>query len=195
MMQAAPGEITDLLKAWRGGDGQALERLTALVYDHLRQLARQHLRKERANELLDPTALVHEAYLRLIDARTLNWHDRGHFFAVSATIMRRILVDAARSRATVKRGGHLQRVEHSTALDFDRLPAPGTDQAAQVCALDEALNSLAQIDPRAAKVVELRFFGGLSVEEAGEALGVSAQTVVRDWKLARAWLSQELGRE
>jgi len=192
MMQAGPGEITNLLKAWRQGDHHALDRLTSLVYDHLRQLARQHLRKERADKRLDPTALVHEAYLRLLDARTLDWHDRGHFFAVSATIMRRILVDAARARATVKRGGDRQQVEHSGAIDLDRLPAIDTERAAQICALDDALNDLARIEPRAAKVVELRFFGGLSVEEASESLGVSVQTIVRDWKLARVWLSQEL---
>jgi RNA polymerase sigma factor (TIGR02999 family) len=170
----------------------ALDRLTPIVYDHLRKLARQHVRQERPERRLDATALVHEAYVRLVDAKSIDWQDRAHFFAVSAKIMRRILVDLARTNAASKRGGDMQRVEHSTALDFDRLPAAGTDPASEVCALDDALVALAQTDPRRAQVIEMRFFGGLSVEETGEALGVSPQTVMRDWKLARAWLAREL---
>jgi len=184
--------VTDLLKAWRGGDETALERLTPLVYDHLRRLGRQYARKERAAARGDATSLVHEAYMRLVDARTVDWQDRAHFFAVSSTIMRRILVDAARARASAKRGGDLQRVEETTALTLDSLPAPGTDRAAEICALNDALDALARQDPRRAKVIELRYFGGLSVEETAEALGVSQQTVLRDWKLARAWLAVEL---
>jgi RNA polymerase sigma factor (TIGR02999 family) len=185
-------DVTALLKAWRGGDATALERLTPLVYDHLRRLGRQYVRKERAGARANATSLVHEAYVRLVDTRSVDWQDRGHFFAVSSTIMRRILVDAARARASTKRGGHLKRVEESTAMTLDALPAAGTDRAADICALDDALDALAREQPRRAKVIELRYFGGLSVEETADALGVSAQTVLRDWKLARAWLSVEL---
>lgn len=182
-------DVTGLLKAWRGGDPTALERLTPLVYAHLRQLGRQYLRKERTGGRTDATSLVHEAFVRLVDARTVDWQDRAHFFAVSSTIMRRILVDAARARATAKRGGELQRVDGDAAT-LDSLPAAG--RAAQICALDDALNVLAAREPRRAKVVELRYFGGLSVDETAEALAVSPQTVLRDWKLARAWLAIEL---
>ncbi len=185
-------DVTALLKAWRGGDQSALERLTPLVYDHLRKLGRQYVRKERAGARADATSLVHEAYVRLVDARTVDWQDRAHFFAVSSTIMRRILVDAARARASAKRGGDLQRVENTTTLNLDALPAAGTDRATEICALDDALDALAKREPRRAKVIELRYFGGLSVEETAEALGVSPQTVLRDWKLARAWLAVEL---
>jgi RNA polymerase sigma-70 factor, ECF subfamily len=185
-------DVTALLKAWRGGDQTALERLTPLVYDHLRRLGRQYVRKEGAGARADATSLVHEAYVRLVDARTVDWQDRSHFFAVASTIMRRILVDAARARASAKRGGDLQRVEETTALTLDSLPATGTDRAAEICTLNDALDALAKQEPRRAKVIELRYFGGLSVEEAAEALGVSAQTVLRDWKLARAWLAVEL---
>jgi RNA polymerase sigma factor (TIGR02999 family) len=128
----------------------------------------------------------------LIDAQSVNWQDRAHFFAISSSIMRRILVDAARARGSIKRGGGLRRAAHSTAFDFDRLPAMGTDRAPEICALDDALNALARKDPRRAQVIELRFFGGLSVDETAAALGVSSQTVMRDWKLARAWLALEL---
>jgi RNA polymerase sigma factor (TIGR02999 family) len=185
-------DVTALLRAWRGGDQTALERLTPLVYDHLRKLGRQYVRKERAGARADATSLVHEAYMRLVDVRTVDWQDRAHFFAVSSMIMRRILVDAARARASAKRGGELQRVENTTMLNLEALPAAGTDRAAEICALDDALDALAKREPRRAKVIELRYFGGLSVEETGEALGVSPQTVLRDWKLARAWLAVEL---
>jgi RNA polymerase sigma factor (TIGR02999 family) len=185
-------DVTALLKAWRAGDQTALERLTPLVYDHLRKLGRQHVRKEQAGARADATSLVHEAYVRLVDARTVDWQDRSHFFAVSSTIMRRILVDAARARASAKRGGELKRVENTTTWNLDALPAAGTDRAAEICALDDALDSLAKREPRRAKVIELRYFGGLSVEETAQTLGVSPQTVLRDWKLARAWLAVEL---
>jgi RNA polymerase sigma factor (TIGR02999 family) len=158
----------------------------------LRKLGRQYVRKERAGARGNATSLVHEAYVRLVDARTVDWQDRAHFFAVSSTIMRRILVDAARARASTKRGGDLQRVEETTAWTLDALPATGTDRAADICALNHALDALATREPRRAKVIELRYFGGLSVEETAEALGVSPQTVLRDWKLARAWLAVEL---
>jgi RNA polymerase sigma factor (TIGR02999 family) len=186
-------EITTLLKAWRQGDQGALNRLTPLVYDHLRRLARRYVRKESPGRF-DATALVHEAYVRLVDARVVDWGDRAHFFAVCARIMRRILVDAARARASTKRGGGMQRVDHSSLVDLDKLPAHGTDRTAQICLLDDALIALAQMDPRRAQVIELRFFGGLSVEETAEALDVSPQTVMRDWKLARAWLGREMRR-
>lgn len=191
MQRSSP--LTALLKAWRGGDQTALERLTPLVYDHLRRLGRQYARKERAGVRADTTSLVHQAYVRLVDARTVDWQDRAHFFAVSSTIMRRILVDAARARASAKRGGHLQRVEETSAVTLDSLPAPGTDRADEICALNDTLDALAAREPRRAKVIELRYFGGLTVEETAEALGVSPQTVLRDWRLARAWLAVELG--
>src|SRR4030095_10351711 len=126
--------------------------------------------------------------LRLVDVKDVDWQDRVHFLAVSARIMRRILVDAARTRASLKRGGEMARVEHSTAVDFDRLPAVGSNRATELCALDDALTSLSQMDPRRAQVIELRFFGGLTVEETAEVLEISPQSVMRDWKLARAWL-------
>ena len=187
-----PSDVTKLLKAWRAGDETALERMTPLIYNHLRRLGRQYVRKERMDNRADATSLVHEAYLRLVDARTVDWRDRAHFFAVSSTIMRRILVDAARARATAKRGGDLQKVEESPGLNLDSLPAVGTDRADEMCALNDALDALAKREPRRAQVIELRYFGGLSVEETAEALNVSPQTVLRDWKLARAWLAVEL---
>ena len=185
-------EVTKLLKAWRRGDSRALDRLTPLVYEQLRRLARGYVRREHPGQTLQATAVVNEAFLRLIDARDVDWHDRTHFFAVCARIMRRILVDAARERAALKRGGQAGRVEHSTAINLDLLPAPGSDPRSQLCALDDALNALARMDPRRAQVVELRFFGGLTVEETGEVLKISPQSVMRDWKLARAWLAREL---
>ncbi len=187
-------EITGLLKAWRRGDSAALDRLTPLVYEQLHRMARGYMRNERPGHTLQATALVNEAFLRLVDAQDLDWTDRAHFFAVCARVMRRILVDAARSRAAIKRGGQANRAEHSSAIKLDELPMPGTDISAQVCALDEALDVLAQLDPRRARVIELRFFGGLTVEEAGHVLQVSPQTVMRDWRLARAWLARELSQ-
>lgn len=171
-------EITRLLKAWGRGDPGALDRLTPLVYDHLRRMARSYMRRERPGQTLQATALVNEAFLRLVDARDLDWNDRAHFYAVCARTMRRILVDAARARGAAKRGGQAQRVNHSSAVDFDRLPAADTDASSQVSALDDALDALARIDPRRAQVIELRFFGGLSVEETSAVLGVSPQTVM-----------------
>ena len=185
-------EITTLLKAWSGGEAAALDRLTPLIYDELRQLAGRYMRHERAGHTLQTTALANEAYLRLVEVKNVDWQDRRHFLAVSAQIMRRILVDAARTRASVKRGGEMERIDHSTAVDFDRLPAAGSDRAAELCALDDALNTLSQMDPRRAQVIELRFFGGLSVEQTAEVLSISPQSVMRDWKLARAWLAREL---
>ena len=187
-------EITRLLKAWGRGDSAALDRLTPLVYEQLHRMARRYMRNERPGHTLQATALVNEAFLRLVDTRNLDWTDRAHFFAVCARIMRRILVDAARSRAATKRGGHADRAEHSTAINLDQLPNSVSEMSAQICALDEALNRLAQIDPRQAQVIELRFFGGLTVEETAQLLQTSPQTVMRDWKLARAWLARELSQ-
>ena len=185
-------EITELLHAWGGGDAGALERLTPLVYDQLRRLAANHMRKERPGHLLQTTALVSEAYLRLLKIGVLGWRDRAHFFAVAARILRRVLVDAARKQQSMKRGGRIARATHASDIDFDQFPAPATDKPAELCALDAALMSLAQLDPRRAQVVEMRFFGGLTVEETAEVLGVSPPTVMRDWRLARAWLTREL---
>jgi len=184
-------DITGLLKAWGQGDQGALEQLMPLVYSQLRAQARRHLRNERPDLTLQSTALVHEVYLRLVRADDVDWRDRVHFFALSAQIMRRILVDVARKRAAAKRGGGALRADHSSAVDLDQFPTADSD-AASLCALDDALESLAQLDPRRAKVIELRFFGGLSVDETAEALEVSPQTVMRDWRLARAWLAREL---
>jgi len=179
-----------LLKAWRQGDQRALEQLMPLVYEQLRAQARRYMRRERSGVTLQSTALVHEVYLRLTKARDVDWRDRVHFFALSAQIMRRILVDAARARAAAKRGGGEVRVEYET-VDLDQ-NATTDSNAASLCALDDALESFSRIDPRRAKVIELRFFGGLSVEETAENLQVSPQTVIRDWRLARAWLAREL---
>ena len=191
-MPTEPADITTLLKAWNDGDATALDRLTPLVYEELRRLAHRYMRHERAGHSLQTTALVNEAYLRLVDVKGVDWHDRGHFLALCAQIMRRILVDAARKRASGKRGGGLQHVDHSEPLDFDQIPAAGSDRAAALCALDDALESLSRLDRRRAQVIELRFFGGLSVDETAEVMKVSPQTVMRDWRLARAWLAREL---
>jgi RNA polymerase sigma factor (TIGR02999 family) len=185
-------DITGLLKAWRQGDSHALDQLMPLVYSQLRAQARRYLRGERSELTLQSTGLVHEVYLRLTKAQEVDWHDRVHFFALSAQMMRRVLVDAARARAATKRGGGVVRDEHSSAPDLDEIPTMGSDAASTLCALDDALESLTRIDPRRAKVIELRFFGGFSVEETAEVLQVSPQTVMRDWRLARAWLAREL---
>jgi RNA polymerase sigma-70 factor, ECF subfamily len=187
-------EITTLLKAWTGGDQSALDRLTSLIHDDLRYLAHSYMRRERAGHTLQTTALVNEAYVRLINVKDVGWRDRVHFFAVSARIMRRILVDAARARASAKRGGRVQHVAHSEPIDLDQLPSPVGDRAAELCALDDALNTLSKMDARRAQVIELRFFGGLTVEETAEVLNISPQTVMRDWRLARVWLARELRR-
>jgi RNA polymerase sigma-70 factor, ECF subfamily len=192
MVSTKSAEITTLLKAWSHGDAAALDRLTPLIYDDLRRLAHRYMREERAGHMLQTTALVNEAYLRLVDVRGVDWQGRAHFLAVYARVMRRILIDAARKRASTKRGGRMTRVEHSSAIDFDQLPAVGSDRATKLCALHDALNTLSRMDPRRAQVIELRYFGGLSVEETAEVLKISPQSVMRDWKLARAWLAREL---
>jgi RNA polymerase sigma factor (TIGR02999 family) len=187
-------DITGLLKAWGQGDESALEQLTPLVYAHLRAQARRYIRREQSGLTLQSTALVHEAYLRLIDAKVANWHDRVHFFALSAQLMRRILVDAARARTAAKRGGRVARVQRTSAMDLDQIAAADSS-ATSICELNDALDALSHIDPRRARVVELRFFGGLSVDETADVLQVSMQTVMRDWRLAKAWLARELRGE
>jgi RNA polymerase sigma factor (TIGR02999 family) len=186
-------DVTALLRAWAAGSPDALDQLTPIVYAQLRAQARRCLRRERPGVTMQSTALVHEAYLRLMNAPDVAWHDRVHFFALSAQIMRRVLIDAARARAAAKRGGG-RLVHHSSAVDLERL-STSESSARSLCALDDALEALAKIDERRAKVIELRFFGGLSVEETAAALGISPQTVMRDWRLARAWLTRELRGE
>jgi RNA polymerase sigma-70 factor, ECF subfamily len=178
--------ITRLLVDWRGGDQAALEQLIPLVHDELRRLARRHMARERVDHTLQATALVNEAFVRLIDVRQIKWQDRAHFFAMSSRLMRRILVDFARSKGYQKRGGGAQKVS------FDEALVVTTEPGQDLVALDDALNALAAFDGRKAQVVEMRFFGGLSVEETAEALKVSVDTVMRDWKLAKAWLLREL---
>ena len=188
-------DLTGLLKAWGRGDPQALEQLMPLVYTRLRAQARRYLRCERPGAAPQSGSLVHELFLRLTRAEDVDWNDRAHFFALSAQIMRRILVDAARARTALKRGGAAPCAGHSSAVDLDAIPANESDAAPMLCALDDALESLALIDPRRAKVIELRFFGGCSVEETADLLQVSAQTVMRDWRLAKVWLARELGAD
>ncbi len=178
-------EVSQLLRAWSDGDRSALDRLTPIVYDELRRLARHHLRGERAGHSLQTTALVNEAYMRLVDYRRMQWQDRAHFFAVSAQLMRRILVEHAR-RHNLKRGGGIQHVS------LDEVAVVGSERAADLIALDDAMGTLAHIDARKAQVVELRFFGGLSVAETAEVLKVSSLTVMRDWSTAKAWLYREM---
>ena len=178
--------MSTLLRAWSDGDQNALDQLTPIIYDELRRLAGHYLRRERPGHSLQATALVNEAYLRLVDYKRMRWENRAHFFAVSAQLMRRILVDHAR-RHNLKRGGGVQHV----ALDDAVVLGGGRDE--NLVVLDAALQALARIDPRKAQVVELRFFGGLSVEETAEVLKVSPVTVMRDWGTARTWLYREMG--
>jgi RNA polymerase sigma factor (TIGR02999 family) len=182
---SSTSEVTALLQAWSGGDGGALDRLTPIVYDELRRLARRYLRRERTGHSLQTTILVNEAYVRLVDYKRMQWQNRAHFFAVSAQLMRRILVEHAR-RHNLKRGGGLRHVSLEEAGEV------GGGRTTDLVALDDALNALARFDPRKAQVVEMRFFGGLSVEETAEVLKVSPVTVMRDWSTARAWLFREL---
>jgi len=188
MIPARTAEITVLLKAWRGGDRAAFERLTPLVYGELRKIARGYMRSEREGTSLQATALVNEAYLKLVDLDNVDWNDRAHFFAMSAKLMRRILLDRARARVRVKRGGHAPK------LNLDEVPDVASARGRELIAVDDALQALAKMDPRKAEVVELRFFGGLSVEETAQVLGISPQSVMRDWRLARSWLMRELGK-
>lgn len=185
-------EITLWLKDWAAGDRAALDRLMPAIYAEMRRLARSRMKHEQADNSLQATALINEAYLKLVNVGDVDWKDRAHFFAVAAQIMRRIVVDAARARSAVKRGGAARKVAHSSAVNFDEIADVSGQRAEEVVAIDEALAALAQVDSRKAQVVEMRFFGGLSVEETASVLGVSPQTVMRDWKLARAWLMREI---
>ena len=184
-----PGDVTELLRAWSDGDDGALERLLPLMEAELRRLARGYMGRERRGHTLQTTALVNEAFVRLTDARQVRWQDRAHFLALSARLMRRVLVDHARSRGYRKRGGGAERV----TLDEELVASP--EPPVDVLALDRALEALAAVDARKSRVIELRFFGGLSVEETADVLHVSPDTVKRDWRLAKLWLLRELEGE
>ena len=187
--ESSASDATRVLAELAAGDQAAAQRLLPMIYDEFRALAARYLGRERAGHTLEPTALVHEAYMRLVDQSRVNWQGRTHFFAVGAQLMRRILVDHARHKHRVKRGGGRQRI----TLDEHVAISPQRDE--DLLALDEALQKLAELDPRQAQVVELRFFGGLSVEEVATVLGVSKRTVEADWTMVRAWLRRELSRD
>lgn len=182
------GDVTHLLIAWSDGDSDALERLMPLVYRELKRQAERRLRRERPDHTLEPTALVHEAYLKLIDQKQARWRNRAHFFAIAAQAMRRILVDHARARQAEKRGGDWK-------LSFDEAIDVSDDRADRMVALDDALKALAELDPQKSRLVELKYFGGLSLEEIAEALEVSRATVIREWRMAKAWLYGELSKQ
>lgn len=189
MKTAYSREVTQLLIDWSNGNEEALKRLTPLIDRELHRLAHHYMRRENAGHTLQTTALVNEAFLKLIDQKHVRWKNRAHFFALSAQLMRRILVDHARSRHYAKRGGGAQRIS------FDETLVVSPERGSDLVALDEALSRLTAIDPRKGKVVELRFFGGLSVEETAEALDISAPTVMREWTMAKAWLYNSLNNE
>ena len=182
------GDVTALLKAWSGGDQAALDRLAPLIASELRKVARHYMRRESEGHTLQTTALVNEVWVRLMGGTSADWRDRCHFFAAAAQMMRRILVDSARARRSGKRGGPLPRI------NLDDIAQVGSSQDREMVALDDAMNLLARVDPRKVKMIELRFFGGLSVEETAEVLKISPRSVKRDWTLAKAWLSRELRR-
>jgi RNA polymerase sigma-70 factor, ECF subfamily len=186
MSQSSSQEVTKLLLAWRQGEKEALDKLVPVIYEELRRLAHSYMRGERKDHTLQTTALVNEAYLRLLDCSKVNWQNRAHFLAISAQLMRRILVDYARSRGYLKRGGVVEKV----SLEECQINSAGPDPS--LMEIDEALQALAIVDARKSQVVELRFFGGLTSEETAEVLGVSPDTVLRDWKLARSWLAREM---
>jgi len=183
----SPEEVTELLQAWSRGDQAAFDQLAPVVYTELRRLARRYMARERRDHTLQPTALVHEAYIRLADFRHLHWKNRIHFFAISSQVMRRVLVDFARSRERRKRGGSSQR------LSLDQCANLGAQHDTALLALDDALTALASEDARKCQVVEMKFFGGLSTDEIAQSLHVSSDTVLRDWKLAKLWLLREMG--
>jgi RNA polymerase sigma factor (TIGR02999 family) len=187
-MEAARTDVTQLLQQWSNGQEQALERLLPQIHDELRKLAASYLRKERPDHTLQPTALVNEAFLKLVDQRAAKWQNRAHFFGIAAQAMRRILVDHARAHAAGKRGGAVRKVP----LDDARLAGAARD--IDLLALDQALTRLAALDPQQSRIVELRFFGGLTMEESAEVMHISPATVGREWRMAKAWLSAELGR-
>jgi RNA polymerase sigma factor (TIGR02999 family) len=188
-MTRTPRNITQLLVAWNGGDKSALDQLIPIVYDELRRQASRYLRQERPGHTLQTTALIHEAYLRLVDQKSVQWQNRAQFFGIAAQLMRRILVDHARTRHRAKRGGSAVRVSLSDATAVTK------DANLDLVELDQALNRLAEIDPQQGKIVELRFFSGLNVEETAAALNISPATVKRDWSVAKAWLHREIHRD
>ena len=185
-MRERPENITELLASYGRGDKESLDQLMPIVYDELRRQAARYLRREQAGHTLQTTALIHEAYVRLVDQRNMQWQNRAHFFGIAAQMMRRILVDHARSKKRAKRGGSEIRVS------LGDVEVAAKDQELDVVALDEALERLARIDEQQSRVVELRFFSGLSVEETAEVMGISKSTVKRDWSMAKAWLHREL---
>jgi RNA polymerase sigma-70 factor (ECF subfamily) len=187
-LSPSPQQVTQLLLAWGHGESSALDKLVPLVYQELKRLAHRYMVGERSGHSLQTTALVNEAYLRLVDCSRVQWQNRAHFLAVAARLMRRILVDIARSRGYLKRGAGVRRLSLERSPDIFRQTDP------DVAALDDALKALAAIDPRKSQVVELRFFGGLTAEETAEVLRVSPDTVLRDWKLAKVWLHREMSR-
>lgn len=188
MQTTGDHEVTQLLIEWSSGEKAALDKLFPLVYSSLRQIARRHLNREREEHTLQPTALVHEAYLKLIDQDSVKWENRAHFFAIAAQAMRRILLDYARRRIADKRGSG------ATKISIDDIPEDSLLTDESLVALDEALRDLAEIDEEQSQIVELRYFGGLTVEETAEALGISPRTVHREWAMARAWLLRELAK-
>lgn len=188
MTQTSTHGVTQLLLDWSNGDKTALDRLMPLIYEELRRLAHRYMSRERGGHTMQTTALVNEAYVRLINRKNVHWQDRAHFFAIAAELMRTILVDHARSHATAKRGGGARKLSLEEALVVSQ------ERAAEVVALDEALNALAVIDPKQSRIVELRFFGGLTIEETAEVLDLSAATIKREWTTARAWLYHELSK-
>jgi RNA polymerase sigma-70 factor (ECF subfamily) len=192
-MKTLTNDLTGLLTEWGQGDRAALDRLTPLVYDEIRRMAHREMQREREGHTLQTTALINEAYLRLAGSQNVNWQNRGHFFAVIAQVMRHILIDHARRRRYVKHGGAAQHIPFEVAMDEGVLMS--APRAAELAALDEALDELAKLDPRKSRVVELRYFGGLSLEETAEVLEVSLMTVRRDWRAAKAWLFRRIRAE
>lgn len=185
--ESGQADVTQLLVSWGNGDQQALEQLIPLVYSELRRLADRYVRRERQGHTLQSTALVHEAWMKLIDQRNVRWQNRAHFFGVAAQMIRRILVDYARNRHAEKRGGHAFKLSLDDAIEVPK------QRDLDLVALDDALDSLSQVDPQQGRIVELRFFAGLSIEETAEALRISPATVKRDWVVAKAWLYREMG--
>ena len=181
-------QVTQLLIDWSNGDKAAVDKLIPLVYDELRRLARYYMRRERAGATLQTTALVNEAYMRLVDRKNVQWQNRAHFFAIAAQLMRRILIDRARKRYNSKRGGDVRKVS------LDQAAIVSTGRSSDLVALDEALTDLEAIDQRKSKVVELRFFGGLNIEETAEVMSISPATVQREWSMAKAWLYREISQ-
>ncbi len=188
MSTPSPEQMSELLQAWGQGEGEALEKLIPLVHQELRRLARRYMFGERGGHTLQATALVNEAYVKLLGCQKVEWQDRAHFFAISAQVMRRILVDSARARGYQKRGGGIPKVTLDECLIGPK------EKGGDLIALDDALKALAAVDPRKGRVVELRFFGGLSAQETAAVLKVSPDTVLRDWRLAKAWLAREMGK-